>query len=62
MNEQQNGQDINKPQALYVTLILDESGSMQECTNTARYRRRRQSEQGPVWDDRPSDPSGVPKS
>ena len=29
--------------------------------NTARYRRRKQSEQAPIWDDRPSDQSGAPK-
>jgi hypothetical protein len=35
MNEQENGLEINKPQALHVTLILDESGSMQECKGAA---------------------------
>ena len=29
--------------------------------NTANYRRRKQSEHAPIWDDRPSDPSGAPK-
>jgi Mg-chelatase subunit ChlD len=35
MSEQQNGRDIDNPQALHVTLILDESGSMQECKGAA---------------------------
>jgi hypothetical protein len=35
MNEQENGLEIDTPQALHVTLILDESGSMQECKGAA---------------------------
>jgi hypothetical protein len=39
MNDQSNGQPAapseNRPQPLYVTLILDETGSMQECKGAA---------------------------
>ena len=35
MNEQQKGLEVDKPQTLYVALILDESGSMQECKGAA---------------------------
>ena len=34
-NELSNGPSENSPQALYVTLILDETGSMQECKGAA---------------------------
>ena len=35
MNAHQNGQPENIAQPLYVTLILDESGSMQDCKGAA---------------------------
>lgn len=35
MNDQQNRQSPNHPQPLYVTLILDETGSMQSCKGAA---------------------------
>jgi len=35
MNDHQNGQPENTPQPLYVTLILDETGSMQSCKAAA---------------------------
>ncbi|BFU96872.1 MAG: conserved protein of unknown function [Nitrospira sp.] len=35
MNHQQNGQANGTPQPLYVTLILDETGSMQSCKGSA---------------------------
>lgn len=35
MNDQQNRQTPNQPQPLYVTLILDETGSMQSCKGAA---------------------------
>jgi len=35
MNDQQNRQSPNQPQPLYVTLILDETGSMQSCKRAA---------------------------
>ncbi len=35
MNEQRNGQAERKPQPLYVTLILDETGSMMSCKGAA---------------------------
>jgi len=35
MNSRQNGNSENQPQPLYVTLILDETGSMQECKGAA---------------------------
>lgn len=35
MTHHQNGFPENKPQALYVTLILDETGSMQSCKSAA---------------------------
>jgi len=35
MNDQQNQQSPNHPQPLYVTLILDETGSMQSCKGAA---------------------------
>jgi len=34
-NEQRNGFSENQPQPLYVTLILDETGSMQDCKGAA---------------------------
>ena len=34
-NEQRNGSSENRSQPLYVTLILDETGSMQECKGAA---------------------------
>jgi hypothetical protein len=34
-NEQSNAPSGNRPQPLYVTLILDETGSMQECKGAA---------------------------
>ena len=34
-NEPSNGPSENRPQPLYVTLILDETGSMQECKGAA---------------------------
>lgn len=34
-NEQPTGPNENQPQPLYVTLILDETGSMQECKGAA---------------------------
>jgi len=35
MNDRQNGQQTADPQPLYITLILDESGSMQSCKGAA---------------------------
>lgn len=35
MNDRQNGQQAAGPQLLYITLILDESGSMQSCKGAA---------------------------
>lgn len=35
MNDRQNGQQASDPQPLYITLILDESGSMQSCKGAA---------------------------
>jgi len=35
MNDRQNGQQATDPQPLYITLILDESGSMQSCKGAA---------------------------
>ena len=35
MKEQQSGQQNDIPQPLYVSLILDESGSMQSCKRAA---------------------------
>ena len=35
MNDQQNQQPVANSQLLYVTLILDESGSMQSCKGAA---------------------------
>ena len=35
MNDKLNGSSENNPQLLYVTLILDESGSMQSCKGAA---------------------------
>jgi Mg-chelatase subunit ChlD len=35
MNDRQNGQQAADPQPLYITLILDESGSMQSCKGAA---------------------------
>ncbi len=35
MNDRPNGQQASKPQPLYVTLIFDESGSMQSCKGAA---------------------------
>ncbi len=35
MNDRQNGQQAAGPQPLYITLILDESGSMQSCKGAA---------------------------
>jgi Mg-chelatase subunit ChlD len=35
MTHHQNGSPENKPQPLYVTLILDETGSMQDCKSAA---------------------------
>lgn len=35
MHQQQNGHPENDPQPLYVTLILDETGSMQSCKGAA---------------------------
>jgi len=35
MNDGQNGQKATDPQPLYITLILDESGSMQSCKGAA---------------------------
>ena len=35
MTHHQNGIPDDKPQPLYVTLILDETGSMQECKGAA---------------------------
>ena len=34
-HEQRNGSSENRPQPLYVTLILDETGSMQDCKGAA---------------------------
>lgn len=36
MNDRQNGQQTADPQALCITLILDESASMQSCVSVAR--------------------------
>lgn len=35
MNDQQNRQSPDQPQPLYVTIILDETGSMQSCKRAA---------------------------
>jgi hypothetical protein len=35
MKDQHNERSENQPQMLYVTLILDESGSMQDCKGAA---------------------------
>jgi hypothetical protein len=35
MKDQQNERSENQPQMLYVTLILDETGSMQDCKGAA---------------------------
>ncbi len=35
MNDRPNGQQASEPQPLYITLILDESGSMQACKGAA---------------------------
>ena len=47
MNQQTAQQEI--PQPLYVSLILDESGSMQSCKQAAmrRVTRRREPPSGP---------------
>src|SRR5215210_3199542 len=50
MNEQQN----EIPQPLYVSLILDESGSMQSCKRAAiagfnQYLKSLQDEPAPTW-------------
>jgi hypothetical protein len=52
--QEQNGQQEAGPQPLYVSLILDESGSMQSCKRAAiagfnQYVKSLQDEPAPTW-------------
>lgn len=54
MTDKQNGQPTTNPQPLYVTLILDETGSMQSCKREAiagynQYVKSLQDEPAPTW-------------